>query len=100
MSMPHWLDVYPHALYASVIIKNNKIKVWKVGDRKLSEKYLVDDLIEQHPEYGYHEKKWLVNDSNEHQDVFEKLAPEWFLQWPHADDYVGFPAYSDPTESA
>ena len=96
--MPHWSEVYPHDLHASAILKNNKIKIWKVGDGKLSEKYLIDSLIKEHPEYSYQEKTWTVNNDSEHGEVFGKLAPEWFSQWEHADDYRGFRAYNDINE--
>lgn len=98
----HWSDKYPHDLHASVILKNGKIKIWKVGNGKLSEKYNVKHLETERPHYSYQEKTWIVQDRYEHNDVFSKHAPEWFRQWPHSDEYIGFPAYSThaaPSES-
>jgi|GEM_PF-875062 ASCH domain. len=87
----HWSDRYPHDLHASAILKNGKIKRWKVGNGKLSNKYNIDLLM---PDYSYQEKTWTVNNFLESQDVFNRHSPDWFRQWPHADDYIGFPAYS------
>ncbi|MEK4355173.1 hypothetical protein MKX41_30760 [Paenibacillus sp. FSL R5-0475] len=91
--MPHWLDVYPHEVHASVILKNDKIKIWKVGERKLSGSYKIDDLKTRHPEYSYHEITWVVNNRDEHNAVFAKHARDWYRQWPHVDDLKGFHAY-------
>ncbi|WP_405173783.1 hypothetical protein [Paenibacillus sp. FSL H8-0260] len=91
--MPHWLDVYPHEVHASVILKNDKIKIWKVGERKLSGSYKIDDLKTQHPKYSYHEITWAVNNQDEHNAVFAKHAREWYRQWQHADEFKGFHAY-------
>lgn len=95
----HWSDRYPHDLHASVILKHSKIKLWKVGSGKLCERYNVADLQKERPEYSYYEKTWEVNNHAEHEGVFDIHAPEWFRQWPHADDYVGFPAYSNPMKT-
>jgi hypothetical protein len=91
--MPHWLDVYPHEIHASVILKNNKIKMWKVGEMKLSRSYKIDDLKTQHPDYSYQEKTWVVNNRDEHQAVFDTHAREWYKQWQHVDGFEGFHAY-------
>ena len=91
--MPHWIDVYPHDIHASVILKNNKIKLWKVGDRKLNEKYAIDELIKQRPDYSYSEFTWSVNSSEEHNEIFFLNAPEWFKQWEIHEEFQGFDPY-------
>lgn len=91
--MPHWIDTYPHEVHASVILKNDEIKTWKVGERKLSGSYKIDDLTTQHPEYSYQEKTWVVKNSDEHNAIFDTHARDFFKQWKHADDLTGFHAY-------
>nr|WP_243156853.1 phage antirepressor KilAC domain-containing protein [Clostridium beijerinckii] len=56
--MAHWCDTWPHIIIASVILKDNKIKLWKVGQNPLRDKYSIEMLIKEHPEYSYEEKKW------------------------------------------
>lgn len=90
--MPHWSDEYPHDLHATVILKDNKIKLWKVGDGKLNQKYDIDRTIQEHPEYSYQEKTWSVNSDAEHNDVFNIHAPGWFRQWKmHEKAHGGTP---------
>jgi hypothetical protein len=71
-------------------VKNNKIKLWKVGDRKLSEKYAIYELMKQRPEYSYSEFTWSVKNSEEHNEVFDLHAPKWFRQWEIHEGYKGF----------
>ena len=87
--MKHWVDTYPHVVHATTILKENKIKLWQVGQGKLSDKYQVDPLVTNRPDYSYEEKTWTVNNSEEHEAVFQTLAPEWFKQWQLVDDFQG-----------
>lgn len=91
--MPHWVDVYPHNVHASVILKNNKIKTWKVGEMKLSEKYGIAELMKQRPEYSYSEFTWSVKNREEHNMVFYLHAPKWFRQWEIHEEFQGFDPY-------
>jgi len=72
--MPHWSDIYPHNLFASVSLIDNKITGWKVSDR-------IIDWSSNHYGGGIIKYiKFVVNTGEEHNDVFENLAHEWFKQ--------------------
>jgi hypothetical protein len=90
----HWSEEYPHKLYASVLLLDNKIENWKVSDRPkevlgFTHCWNWDRLND----YTGDIKEFEVNNGEEHEKVFTTLAPEWFKQWEHADDYKGFRAY-------
>lgn len=87
--MAHWCDTYPHIIMASVILKDNKIKLWKVGQNPLKDKYNIDALIKSHPEYSYQEKEWTVFNDLGHNKVFDEHSKNWFKQWKLHEDYVG-----------
>jgi hypothetical protein len=87
--MAHWLDTFPHKICASVILKNNKIKFWKVGENPLKDKYNIPALEKEHPEYSYKEQYFEVNNKFEHNVVFEVEAVEWFRQWDLHEDFKG-----------
>ncbi len=87
--MPHWLDTYPHTVYASVILKDNKIVVWKVGQYSCKD-YLFDPNI-----YTVQEQAFVVNSSEEHNRVFEKDAKDWFRQWDLHEDFRGMSPFED-----
>lgn len=91
--MANWLETYPHTITASVILKNNKIRLWKLGQNKLSEDYTIESLVSKHPEYSYMEKDFIVNNKEEHSEVFNKLGVEWFNKWELHDDFKGLKPY-------
>jgi hypothetical protein len=107
--MVHWSDEYPHELHANVLLLDNKIECWKVGNTKADEGYWPFrahwkiDRMRLKPVDGYdvwnlgdyeiQTKTWIVNNDKEHDDVFNIHAPEWFKQWEHADDYKWARAY-------
>lgn len=93
--MPHWVETYPHTIWASVILKDNKISDWKIGQNRLSQKYNIQSLHEAHPEYTYEEHSWEVSDDDEHSDVFDIHASEWFRQWELHEDFIGSKPYED-----
>lgn len=102
--MAHWIDEYPHELHANVLLLDNKIECWKVGNTKAEDGYwpfkaywkkdrfkIVQDehgcAFFDMGDYKIETKTWVVNNDQEHSDVFYIHAPEWFKQWEHADDY-------------
>ncbi|GAA4879488.1 hypothetical protein GCM10023310_69570 [Paenibacillus vulneris] len=101
--MAHWIDEYPHELHANVLLLDNKIECWKVGDTKADEGYWpfksrwkVDRMktinmgsydVMGLGDYKVETKTWTVNNRQEHNDVFTLHSKEWFKQWEHADDY-------------
>ena len=100
--MAHWVETYPHTVYASVLLKDNKITNWKIGERRwlhhmdmtrrVKHPFSLDDYADETVE----SKAWEVNNSEEHSRVFEVLAKEWFKQWKIHEDYEGSPAYKEP----
>ena len=96
--MAHWTDIYPHKVYASVLLLDGKIEGWKVGNPPKTEPldfkayWKRDRLADYRAEFiGF-----TVNNDKEHDDAFRKLSPEWFKQWELADDLHGSPPYTVP----
>jgi len=90
--MAHWCDTWPHVIVASVILKDNRIMLWKVGENRLSDKYNIEGLIREHPEYSYKEKEWIVNNGGVNNKVFYECLKKWFNQWKlHEDHMEGSP---------
>lgn len=87
--MAHWCDTWPHEIVASVILKDNKIMLWKVGQNPLSDKYSIEGLTEAHPEYSYAEKKWTVYNDLGHSKVFNQYSKKWMKQWEVHEDRLG-----------
>jgi hypothetical protein len=84
-----WHDEYPHSLFASVLLLDNKIENWKVVNypkKTLSFTHYWN--LDRLNDYVSFNKEWIVNNDKEHNQVFEELAPEWFKQWELADNYM------------
>lgn len=87
--MAHWCDTWPHIIVASVILKDNKIKLWKVGEYSLKDKYNIEALMKEHPEYSYQEKEWTVYNDLGHNKVFREHSRKWFSQWKLHEKHIG-----------
>jgi hypothetical protein len=84
--MMAWHDEYPHSIFASVGLINNKITGWKTGDR-------IIDINSSHYRGGKIEwTEFIVNNQDEHNEAFN-LAHEWFKQWEIADNFRGNKPY-------
>lgn len=88
--MKHWVNTYPHDIYASVLLLDGKIEAWRVDKTK------IDAIVHLDPEhwkegrdndYEIKSKKWTVENAEGHNYVFNTLAPAWFANWKLADDY-------------
>lgn len=94
--MAHWVDTYPHDVYASVLLLDGKIYNWKIGqyhwespfDVKM--RYADFDKVDR---MEVHHTSFTVNNSGEHSHAFEVLSRKWFKQWDVSDDRVGAPPY-------
>jgi hypothetical protein len=85
--MPHWVDTYPHTIYASVSLIDNKITGWKTGERKM-------DVCSNH--YGGGNIKWIefiAYNNDDHDYIFSTSSKEWFKQWNLDDNFRGFEPY-------
>ncbi|MGU8523301.1 hypothetical protein ACV3OO_11785 [Clostridium perfringens] len=79
--MKHWVETYPHKVYTSVLLLNNEIIDYFIGEHYWKTPYNVTlrgeinykDLSKCETRYV----SWEVNNSKEHCEVFEKLAKEW-----------------------
>lgn len=101
--MRSWLDEYPHKLHANVLLLDNKIECWKTGNTESErdmwsfkaswkvDRRRVDNThgysIWTLGDYTIETNTWIVNNAQEHREVFEIHAPQWYRQWEHADDY-------------
>lgn len=97
--MVHWSDIYPHNLYASVLLnENGEILNWKIVNyywespeaAKMSYEHM-KNISKLKVCY----KKFTVFNDNEHNEVFESKAISWFKQFPIAKDHIGAPPYSN-----
>jgi hypothetical protein len=94
--MAHWVDGYPHDVYASALLLNNKIYNWKIGQRYWKNPF---DMTWHFPlpnnmdDFTVKTNKWMVNTPQEHEEVFQKHAREWFKQWNVHEGYIGSSPY-------
>ncbi|MFD0682392.1 MULTISPECIES: hypothetical protein [unclassified Paenibacillus] len=92
--LKHWVDTYPHVIHASVLLLDNKIENWKVGQRSKEtyefRGFWKKDRLNDYTSYTI---SWTVNNSEEHNAVFTKIAPMWFRQWEVASDFNGSVPY-------
>ena len=93
--MAHWCDTYPHIIIASVILKDNKIKLWKTGQNALKDKYDIENTVLNHPKYSYQEKEWTVYNDLEHEKVFNSYSKDWFKQWELHEKHLGGSPFED-----
>ncbi|HZG16940.1 MAG TPA: hypothetical protein VE710_18270 [Candidatus Bathyarchaeia archaeon] len=94
--MAHWVDTYPHKVYASVLLLDGKIYNYKIGEYywrfpgEVKMRYSdIDKLDRMTVEHTFFE----VNNDIEHNRAFDVLAPEWFKNWEVHENHVGAPAY-------
>lgn len=83
--MAHWVDTYPHNIWASVILKDNKIMDWKIGQNRLNEKY----IIPENSNYSYEEICYVVDTPEKHDKTFDTDAREWLKQWELHEGFKG-----------
>ncbi|HEK9103686.1 TPA: hypothetical protein SUB30_005189 [Bacillus pseudomycoides] len=94
--MAHWIDTYPHDVHASVLLLDGEIYNWKIGQRywrspwDMTWRFPLPDNMDK---FTVETNKWTVNTPEEHSEVFQKHAREWFKQWEVVDDYVGSKPY-------
>lgn len=77
----HWADTYPHIIYASVLLLDNKIIDYKIGQRywesplhvTLRGQISMDELFRCETKHT----SWEVTNDEEHNNVFENLAVSW-----------------------
>lgn len=94
--MPHWVDTYPHKVYASVLLLDDKIYNYKIGQNYWKSPMYVtmrtsdfDKMDRMRVEYTFFE----VSDSEEHSKAFDVYARDWFKQWEVHEEYVGSKCY-------
>lgn len=79
--MKHWVESYPHKVYASILLLDNKIIDYLIGEHywkspcnvTLYGQISYRDLLRCETKYTF----WKVNNNKEHREVFETLAKEW-----------------------
>lgn len=84
-----WHDEYPHMLYVSVLLLDNKIENWKVGNYHWDNPYMVKAYWKPDRLNDY-KVQWIgycCKNDEEHNKVFTELAPKWLRAWKHARDY-------------
>lgn len=97
--MAHWVDTYPHTVYASVLLKDNKIINWKIGERKWKHNMDMTRMFKLPFNMDGYEGETVesigfeVNSDVEHNKTFSELAKEWFKQWEVHEEYNGSGVY-------
>lgn len=96
----HWSEVYPHSIFASVLLLDGKIESWKVVDypKQTPGEFKSYWKLERFKDYTCESKEFICNNDEEHNLAFMKWAPNWFKQWPLADDYRGMEPYEAEEE--
>lgn len=92
----HWVDTYPHEIYASVLLLDNKILQWEIGETYWVSPlsiYISPDMWSYIDDLETKYISWTVHNSEEHNKVFQELAPEWFKQWEVHEMFRGFKPY-------
>jgi len=96
--MAHWVNTYPHTVYASVLLKDGKIIDWKIGQRKWTHIFDMARMFKRpfnQDDYAGETVESIgfdVNNSEGHNRVFSDLAREWFKQWEISES-LGNPPY-------
>jgi len=93
--MKYWLDIYPHSIFASVLLLDGKIENWKIVNypKKHPLEFTGFWKRDRLNDYACEWKEFVCNNGKEHNEAFEEWAPEWFKQWLIADDFKGSPPY-------
>jgi len=94
--MAHWVDTYPHKVYASVLLLDGKIYNYKIGQNywehpgevkmRITDFHKIDRMTVEHTYFE-------VNNDQEHRDAFAVLAVNWFKNWEIHEDHVGSGCY-------
>lgn len=94
--MAHWVDTYPHKVYASVLLLDGKIYNYKIGEdywkhplevkMRFSDFEKIDRMTVEHTYFE-------VNNVEEHNAAFKVLAREWFKSWEIHEDHIGARCY-------
>lgn len=97
-----WHDEWPHKVYASVLLLDGKIEDWKTGNppKKEPGEFRAHWKRDRMSDYTVEYVGFEVNNDQEHDDAFRKLAPQWFRQWELAEDLHGSPPYSDRADES
>lgn len=88
------IDKYPHKVYASVILLDDKIYKWKIGMNYWESAGQATLFIRSWDDFKRMESKYIafeVNNPDEHEEAFSTKAPEWFAQWEAHEDIMGAP---------
>ena len=86
---------YPKVIYGYAILLDNKIENWAV--RTINRRYVWEFKgcwkMGRLQDYKMQKVCWVCNNAEECVKVFEELAPKWFRNWKHADDFILQKAY-------
>ena len=83
-----WHDEYPHSVWASVLLLDNKIENWKIGGHKRDvgtwTHYWKRDRL---GDYIVVNKEFTANNQEDHERIFERDGKDFINNWEYADDY-------------
>lgn len=96
--MNYWLNTFPHKIYATTILKDNKIRYWKVGQNRLKDTCDIKNLIKNHPSYSYKEHCFEANTHYEHTYIFQIESVEWFRQFGLDKEFKGLSPFDNDFE--
>lgn len=97
-NLKSWDEEYPYNLNASVLLLDDEIYNWKIGNQIWEHpscvKMLYDDMkLIKEGRFKVENKSFVINSSEEHQEVFEKKAFDWFKNWKVSDKHIGAKCY-------
>ncbi|MBD1379133.1 hypothetical protein [Metabacillus arenae] len=94
--MAHWVDTYPHEVYASVLLLDNKIYNYKIGQHYWEYPFQVKMRYSDFDKLDKMEAKYTsftVENDEEHENAFRIHAREWFKQWEIHKENIGSKPY-------
>ena len=97
-----WHDEYPHSIFASVLLLDNKIEGWKVGNRRWESPVEAKALwkMDRLKDYQVQSMGWDVYSIEAHNEVFSVHSKNFFKQWEIADDFRLTPPYEEEEETS
>jgi hypothetical protein len=101
--MKNWISTYPHEIIASVMLLDGKIYNYRIGEHpigdqpfgKLIRVKISEEEMEKEKLMEIETIAFEVNNVNEHRDIFNVIAREWFKTWEIHEDLVGNRPYRD-----
>lgn len=82
-------------VFASVILKDNKIMQWKIGPKTFLDCLDINHLITRYPNYSFESTFYEAENIKYYNEDTRALFKDWFRQWKIHEDFVGMKPYKN-----